>query len=218
MELAPYGDFADFLLNKRFYRDEKLARTYFQQLIEGLEYLHSKGVAHMDLKLENLLLGADCKLKIADFDLAWVEGDRTVRGKGTCNYRSPELMERNCEDPKAADIYSAGVILFTFKTGGFPCLEDTLVENEDLYGLMFDEEEKFWEVHNNIHKSKIQFEDDFKELFMSLVKANSNERATISDIKKSKWYQGPVYTPEELTKKLKDFGIFRHREEIAKSI
>jgi len=218
MELAPYGDFADFLLNKRFYRDEKLARTYFQQLVEGIEYLHSKGVAHMDLKLENLLLGADCKLKIADFDLAWVEGDRNVRGKGTCNYRSPELMERNCEDPKAADLYSAGIILFTFKTGGFPCLEDTLVENEDLYGVMFDEEEKFWEIHDKIHKSKIQFEDDFKELFMSLVRANPNERATISDIKKSKWYQGPVYTPEELTKKLKEFGVFRNKEEVAKAI
>jgi len=212
MELAPFGDFADFLLNKRFFKDERLARTYFHQLIEGIEYLHSQNVAHMDLKLENLLLGADFKLKIADFDLAYVEGDRIIRGKGTCNYRAPELRERLCQNVKAADIFSAGIILFTFKTGGFPCLEDTLVEGEDLYDLMMNEEEQFWEVHSKIHKKKIRFDEDFKTLFKSLVKANASERASIEDIKKSKWYQGPTYTFEELIKKLKEFGVFKEED------
>mmetsp|Transcript_15838 Transcript_15838/g.13454 ORF Transcript_15838/g.13454 Transcript_15838/m.13454 type:complete len:107 (+) Transcript_15838:203-523(+) len=40
MEYSPFPDFADILINYNFNQDERLARTYFHQLIEGLEYLH----------------------------------------------------------------------------------------------------------------------------------------------------------------------------------
>ncbi|RZJ37213.1 MAG: hypothetical protein EOO18_06165 [Chryseobacterium sp.] len=45
---------------------EMIIRTYFHQLIEGIEYIHSQGVAHLDLKLENIMLGDSFELKIID--------------------------------------------------------------------------------------------------------------------------------------------------------
>ena len=45
---------------------------YFEQLIDGLEYLHSKGVVHKDIKPSNLLLDTNDVLKISDFGVAEV--------------------------------------------------------------------------------------------------------------------------------------------------
>lgn len=57
MEYAPHGDFAKIIANKLLPKTDQLVRTYFHQLISAVEYLHEKNVAHMDLKLDNLLVG-----------------------------------------------------------------------------------------------------------------------------------------------------------------
>jgi len=90
--LAPYGDFLDLIIHYRVPFDEILVRTYFHQLIEGLEYLHESGVCHLDIKTENLLLGADFKLKITDFDLSYIAGDEKIKSFGTKFFRAPELI------------------------------------------------------------------------------------------------------------------------------
>ena len=145
----------------------------------------------MDLKLENMLLGEDYRLKIADFDLAYLEGEKTIRGKGTCNYRAPELRNKNCAKPKATDIYSAGIILFCFKTGGYPAIEDTLIEGHDLYQMMLSQDKKFWEVHSRLQKKNVVFEDSFKELFMGMVRKNPEDRISIYQIKQN----ASLFTP-----------------------
>lgn len=49
---------------------EKIVRTYFHQLVDALEYLHKSGIAHLDLKPENIALGDKFMLKIMDFELS----------------------------------------------------------------------------------------------------------------------------------------------------
>jgi len=75
-------------------------------------------VAHLDLKLENLLLGDDYGVKIADFDLSYKEGDSKIKSKGTAIYGSPEILEGSCTEPMAADLYSLGLVLLLLATGG----------------------------------------------------------------------------------------------------
>lgn len=200
MEYAPYGDLFDLLTNHGEKVDDKLMRTYFRQLIEGIEYLHKNGVAHMDLKLENLLLGDKYMLKIADFDLSTMIGDNKMLSKGTKFYRPPEVVQESCLDGKAADIYSAGIVLFTMKTRGMlPHAEDKRVNGVDFAGLLYAQNEEFWKSHCKIQKRDAEFFDqDFKTLFNMMVSLDPQERPSIAQIKQSKWYNGPVYTQEEV--------------------
>jgi len=210
MEYAPFGDFFDFVSKNGDKLDEKLIRSFFRQLVDGIEYLHEQGIAHLDLKPENLLLGANFRLKIADFDLSHVKGDTKILSRGTKFYRGPELWKSNTargdlKAPFAADIYSAGIILFIMKTGGiYPHSEDSAFEGLDLSDLMYNKNAEFWKKHAQIQeKDQSFFDKDFKELFNGTTKYNPEDRMSIKQIKQSKWYNGPVYTPFEFERKMK---------------
>ena len=205
MEYAPYGDFYSFLRYHSSKIHEKLVRTYFHQLIEGIEQLHDLKIWHLDIKLENLLIGKDFQLKIADFDLSFINGDSRMLSRGTRFFRAPEIKASICKDGAAADIYSAGIILFILKTGGIiPNFEDDTGEGRNLLTLVSTNNEEFFRIQSDYQNLDASFFDkDFKELFSSMMKVNPNRRATIRDIKTSKWYKGPVYGKEELSERMK---------------
>jgi protein-serine/threonine kinase len=71
-EFCQYGDFLNVLTKTGLASCEMIARTYIAQLVEGLQFLHSHGIAHCDLKLDNLLMDDDFRLKITDFDSCYI--------------------------------------------------------------------------------------------------------------------------------------------------
>ena len=174
MDFAPYGDFFDMVMTQQIPFTDKIARTYFHQLIDGLEYLHSQGVAHADVKLENLLVGEGFQLKIADFDNACINGQSYTTARGTAFYRAPELITNTCTNFYAADIYSAAIVLFLFKSGGvLPHSENKLFRGMDLFEMMNQDDETFWEKHCEIQNKPFEyFEEEFKVLFKSMVRLN----------------------------------------------
>lgn len=194
MEYASHGDFTDILSLISLNKDSKLIRTLFHHLLEGVEYLHSNGIAHMDLKPENLLLDADFMIKIADFDSACFGKEDRLYGCGTKNYRAPEVKEKVCSDPYAADIYSLGIILFSFLTDRLPFIEDLVIEGYNLAELLKKESPRYWEA---MDRFGISLDPEAKSLFLSMVKTDPIERATICEVKSSKWYQGEIYTEKE---------------------
>jgi len=199
MEYAPYGDFFNLILDYAF-TDEKLIRTYFHQLIEALKYLHSKGIAHLDLKLENLLLGQDLLLKVADFDLSQNLSDERITSSGTANYRAPEIMAGTCKNFRAADIYSAGVCLYTLMTGAFPFMEQEQRKKIQLfrYDTYVENNEEFWRENEALLAGRVNFSQSFKDLINNMLTLNPSERFSIEQIEESRWYQEPIYTEEEL--------------------
>ena len=123
MEYASGGELFDRICAKgRFSEPE--ARYFFQQLLAGVGYCHSLGVAHRDLKLENALLdGAEPpRLKICDFgysksSLLHSAAKSTV---GTPAYIAPEVLRRAGYDGAKADAWSCGVTLFVMLVGAYP--------------------------------------------------------------------------------------------------
>ena len=70
MEMCAGGDLLAYVRRRRRLR-ESVAKKIFRQLIEGLAYIHSKNIAHRDIKLDNVLLDADGNVKIADFGVSY---------------------------------------------------------------------------------------------------------------------------------------------------
>ncbi|RMC17703.1 hypothetical protein DUI87_05367 [Hirundo rustica rustica] len=107
--------------------DVRWTMKIFQEVVEGVCYIHSMGVMHRDIKPRNIFLhGSDHQVKIGDFglackDLLWDDADQWAQteringlthtsGVGTCLYASPEQLQGSHYDFKS-DMYSMGVIL-----------------------------------------------------------------------------------------------------------
>ena len=205
MEHASYGDFFNLTTDFSF-TNEKLVRTYFHQIIDGLTYLHSRGIAHLDLKLDNLLLADNFILKICDFDLAQEVSERLIVSRGTMNYRAPEFLSDSpdikCNELFAADIYSVGVCLFSLITGAFPFMEevDASGQNKTLfrYNSYCSQNEEFWKENDALMEGRATFSADLKTLLNKMWRENPKERPTLIEIRKSKWFNEPIYTKDEL--------------------
>ncbi|KAI3926889.1 hypothetical protein MKX01_032804 [Papaver californicum] len=131
LEFITGGELFDKIVNHgRMVEDE--ARRYFQQLINAVDYCHSRGVYHRDLKPENLLLDVYGNLKISDFGLSaisqHVQDDGLLHTTcGTPNYVAPEVLNDRGYDGAKADLWSCGVILFVLLSGYLPFDDSNLM-------------------------------------------------------------------------------------------
>jgi len=92
-------------------------------MIKALKYFHNKRVIHRDLKLGNLFLSEEMKIKIGDFGLASkleFEGEKKRTICGTPNYIAPEILEAKNGHSYEVDIWSLGVIIYTLSIGKPP--------------------------------------------------------------------------------------------------
>ena len=92
-EYANRGEIFDYIA--RYGRmSEARARSTFGQILSAVEYCHAKGVAHRDLKAENLLLDSQMNVKIADFGFSnrFAPGERLSTWCGSPPYAAPEVF------------------------------------------------------------------------------------------------------------------------------
>lgn len=125
MEYATQGSLLDLMSHKHYLSDSE-ARNYFQQLLSALEFCHSKCIAHRDLKLENLLLFWEKRLKVGDFGFSRyfdLSDPTTTFSQTFCGsnaYISPEILNQLPYNPLLADMWACGVILFAVVFGNLP--------------------------------------------------------------------------------------------------
>ncbi|XP_062168394.1 serine/threonine/tyrosine-protein kinase HT1-like [Alnus glutinosa] len=90
-------------------------------IARGMQYLHSQGVLHRDLKSENLLLGEDMCVKVADFGISCLESQcgSTKGFTGTYRWMAPEMIKEK-QHTKKVDVYSFGIVLWELLTALTP--------------------------------------------------------------------------------------------------
>ncbi|XP_037036422.1 testis-specific serine/threonine-protein kinase 3-like [Bradysia coprophila] len=123
MEYIQNGTLAG-ILAKVKYLNEAKAQFVYCQLIEALEYCHSRGVVHLDIKSNNLLLDENLNLKICDFGSARANMfDRKQFLTNRCasgGYSCLEILVSKPYQPHYADIWVSGVVLFEMLYGVLP--------------------------------------------------------------------------------------------------
>ena len=133
MEYCKLGELFDYIVKKKRLSEEE-ASVFFYQLINGVDYMHSKGIAHRDLKPENLLLTEDKILKIIDFGLSHeFQEDQFLKTKcGSPSYAAPEIIARENYDGFKIDIWCCGIILYAMLCGYLPFEGDSESETNNV--------------------------------------------------------------------------------------
>ncbi|KAG9400904.1 hypothetical protein AC1031_009626 [Aphanomyces cochlioides] len=131
LEYCAHGDLFTILRNTPHQRfGAKEALHYFTQVCRGLEYLHSVGIAHGDVSLENVLVTTSDQCKLMDFGLA-AESSHVQRSTavGKFFYMPPEMYLGVSYDAMKADMWSLGILLIIMLTGMPPFGQTNSTDN-----------------------------------------------------------------------------------------
>jgi len=160
---------------------ESEAMFYLYDLIVALKYLHRRRVIHRDLKLGNLFLDSDNRIKVGDFGLAAQlehDGEKKRTICGTPNYIAPEILEGKHGHSYEVDIWSLGVICYTMLFGRPP------FETSDVKTTYRKIRYNQYAFPDTVHVSQ-----QAKDLISSILRTDPRSRPSLDEILASSWFQ-----------------------------
>ncbi|XP_067090578.1 death-associated protein kinase 2 isoform X5 [Osmerus mordax] len=161
LELVSGGELFDFLAQKESLSEEE-ATQFIKQILDGVQYLHSKRIAHFDLKPENIMLLDKNvplpRIKLIDFGLAHkIEAGADFKNIfGTPEFVAPEIVNY---EPLGleADMWSIGVITYILLSGASPFLGDSKQETlGNISATNYEFDEEFFSSTSELAKSFIR--------------------------------------------------------------
>lgn len=185
------GDLLDRLGKKEVYTEAE-AKVLFKTVLETVQFCHNRGVAHCDIKSENILLthtDDDTTMQLADFGLSKIfrhpDGTREplLPTDGSAEYAAPEVFNRGDGDEdgydERCDIWSCGVLLYLL-LGGYPPFEG----------------DSPWDTIRNVGRGKYKFHSrywkgislDAKILIAKMMQVNPDNRCTLDEALASPWF------------------------------
>ena len=139
-------------------------------MIIAIGHLHSKGIVHRDLKLENILVDQTGYLKIIDYGLAKIlhEDQLSYSFAGTPEYLAPETVDRSGHD-KMVDWWAVGVLIYEMLIGVTPFFNRNRA-------ILLEKIQNSRVVFPNRKKYKIEFTDEVMDLVLKLLDKNRATR------------------------------------------
>lgn len=119
-EYCKKGNLLEYIINDGL-QDDQEKRQISLGIIEAIKHLHSQGIAHCDIKPENVLLDSNKVPKLCDFNLSkFIQKDNNSKRGGSKPYAAPELFKFQSIDFLRADIWSLGIMIFSISEKRYP--------------------------------------------------------------------------------------------------
>ncbi|ORX85461.1 Pkinase-domain-containing protein [Anaeromyces robustus] len=199
MAYANGGELFEYISENQYLSEEESAK-FFIQLLDGVQYLHSRHIVHRDLKLENLLLDDKGDIIITDFGFA-NNSRKNPSGLlstscGSPCYAAPELVINDNYIGEAADIWSCGIILYAMLCGYLPFDDDP--NNPDGENLDL--------LYKYILESQLTFpeyvSEDAQELVCGMLIPDPEKRWPMEKVINHKWLRNSIYCKERMNESM----------------
>lgn len=187
MNFVRGGELFTHLQNEKRFKEER-AKFYAAQIISAIGHLHNKKIIYRDIKPENILMGEDGYLYLADFGLAkeMTNRDFTSSFCGTPEYLAPEIIQNKGHN-HAVDWWSIGILVYEMIVGFPPFYHSN---QQTMYELI----EKFPVKFPDPVKHKIPMSEEVKDLISKLLAKDPKDRigteGGVNEILKHPWFEG----------------------------
>ena len=177
-EYAPYGDLFDLMMRMYPFSEKQLAYIA-QQMAFSIKACHDLNIAHRDIKIENIVVGKDSKLKLVDFGCSLDITNQKIinKAQGTLIFLAPEVIENDNHYGLEQDIWTFGTALFELICGEAP-----FGSNDDDINI----------IKENILKCNYKFDEYFssytKDLISKCLVYDPSKRIKIDEILDHKWF------------------------------
>eukprot|EP01097_Dermamoeba_algensis_P011894 TRINITY_DN9383_c0_g1_i1.p1 TRINITY_DN9383_c0_g1~~TRINITY_DN9383_c0_g1_i1.p1 ORF type:complete len:356 (+),score=57.55 TRINITY_DN9383_c0_g1_i1:251-1318(+) len=197
-EYLPNGDLMSFIYKRA--PNEGEVKKMFYGLTQAVKHLHSLGIAHRDIKLENICFGKGGVPKLIDFNLScgWSVDKYLKDYCGSIYYCAPELFLRKPYQGPEADVWSLGVVLFSLLFLRFPFnleADELWTTDQDGKALMLSDETKNRKIALRVVHGKYTMESSLKvsetakNLIKGIFEKDVQKRLTIQHIEEHKWLE-----------------------------
>ena len=205
MEDAKYGNLRNFQKNilKRNILSESWLCFLSRQILDALNYCHKCKIAHMDLKLQNVVIDDYLNAKLIDFSISINYQNKKPNEelklpfKGTNFYMAKEVLQSDkikYKDLQKVDLYSLGVILYNLAFGKYP------------YGLTYEDQYDYYEILQKIKRNELDFNNNlnysrhFLDFLKSLLEKDLGKRIGLNQALEHYWIKGADLLNEEKEK------------------
>ena len=205
MEDAKYGNLRNFQRNilKRNILSESWLCFLSRQILDALNYCHKCKIAHMDLKLQNVVIDDYLNAKLIDFSISINYQNKKPNEelklpfKGTNFYMAKEVLQSDkikYKDLQKVDLYSLGVILYNLAFGKYP------------YGLTYEDQYDYYEIIKKIKRNELDFNNNlnysrhFLDFLKSLLEKDLGKRIGLNQALEHYWIKGVDLLNEEKEK------------------
>ncbi|KAK8899339.1 hypothetical protein M9Y10_001653 [Tritrichomonas musculus] len=153
----------------------------FAQSVSGLQYIHFQRIAHLDIKVDNILRAEDGSIRITDFGISELVPEGTnkisIQMKGTPAFSAPEMFGEAMYDPFAADVWSLGVTLYFILFNRLPFIADKLSE-----------------IQRKVTAEEVKFpagsDSKASDLIRKMLRKNPDKRIKLNEIWDHPWMEG----------------------------
>ena len=205
MEEAKYGNLRNFQkkILKRRILSESLLNYFAAQILNGIDYCHKRKIAHMDIKMQNIVINELLAAKLIDFSISINYQNKSLNEKivlplkGTNFYIPKEVLETakiKYKDLHKVDLYSFGVVLYNLAFGCYP------------YGLTYGDEEDYGTILEKIKNNELNLENKmgysahFLDFLKRLLEKDINKRISLKEALDHYWIKGAEILNQEKEK------------------